>query len=67
MWALLLCLGLVLPSTTAAGGIIQGRCKPQGLLLLDKPYQPPRRVELPFCQQVSSSNNAQCVRIVIFL
>lgn len=49
MWVvLLLCIGC----STAAAGTIKGRCHPQGLLILDKPYPPPRRVELPFCQQV---------------
>lgn len=64
---LVLCLGLLLPSTTAAAATIQGHCKPQGVLLLDKPYQPPRRVELPFCQQVSSSINPQHDGIVLSL
>lgn len=45
---LVLCTGF--SSSTAAA--ISGRCQPQGLLKLDKPYPEPRRVELPFCQQV---------------
>lgn len=51
---LLLSLGLG-HSHTASSIIIKGACKPQGLLLLDKPYPPPTRVELPFCQQVCCS------------
>jgi hypothetical protein len=45
---LVLCTGF--SSSTAAA--ISGRCQPQGLLKLDKPYPEPRHVELPFCQQV---------------
>lgn len=57
MWVLLLCLGLVAaPSTHAAAGSLEGlRCQPQGLLKLDKPYPPPRQIELPFCQQYGCS------------
>lgn len=54
MWVILLCLGLVAaPSAHAAAGSL--RCQPQGLLKLDKPYPPPRQIELPFCQQYGCS------------
>lgn len=47
---LVLCTSTGFSSSTAAA--ITGRCQPRGLLKLDKPYPEPRRVELPFCQQV---------------
>jgi hypothetical protein len=53
---LVLCTGF--SSSTAAA--ISGRCQPQGLLKLDKPYPEPRRVKLPFCQQVRLCSNCNC-------
>lgn len=55
LWALLLCLWAVHISGAASSATVKGQCKPQGLLLLDKPYPRPRRVELPFCQQYGCS------------
>jgi hypothetical protein len=58
LWAALAyCFG-VLPLTVSAAaaattGLITAECRPQGLLRLDKPYPHPRRVQLPFCQQVT--------------
>lgn len=39
----------------AAEPLIEGRCRPQGILK-DPPYQHPRRVTLPFCQQVNKAS-----------